>query len=234
MAKNSLYETYNAITPVYERTSRAITLGLLVKWRRETINLGLRALNDPGNGLNILDAGSGPGNMTIELIKSGVNVRYAVLLDQSMIMLNAAPNLINVDKVRGSFEYMPFRASAFDMVIMGFSLHTANDLRRAYCEISRVLNNGGVLASVSIGKPVNPIYRGLGWLYTAVVIPLIVLVVAGLRYIPYFYDIHNIYRRLPPNDVFRSMAGGCLRLIQYMDKALGLANIIIMRKWDHG
>ncbi|WP_291764554.1 class I SAM-dependent methyltransferase [Caldivirga sp. UBA161] len=234
MVKIPLYETYNAIVPVYERTSKAITLRFLVKWRRETIKLGLKALNDPGNALNVLDAGSGPGSMSIELIKSGVGLRHIVLLDQSIVMLNATPSLSNIDKVCGSFEYMPFRGSVFNMVIMGFSLHTANDLRRTYCEISKVLDNGGVLASISIGKPTNPVYRALGWLYTAAAIPLIALVFAGPRYVSYFYNIHNIYRRLPPNDVFRSMAEGCLRLIQYRDKALGLANIIIMGKRNHG
>ncbi|WP_291999013.1 class I SAM-dependent methyltransferase [Caldivirga sp.] len=233
MVKDSLYETYNAIIPVYERTSKAITLGFLNEWRRKTLNLGLRVLNDLGNTPSVLDAGSGPGNMTIELIRSGVKPRRVVLLDQSVPMLNSAPNLNYIDKVCGSFELMPFRSSVFDMVIMGFSLHAVHDLRGTYCEISRVLNNGGVLASISIGKPTNKVYRALGWLYTVIAVPLIALVFAGPRYVSYFYTIHNIYGRLPPNDEFRNTAEGCLRLVQYRDEALGLVNIIVMRKWNH-
>lgn len=118
MVKYSIYETYSAIIPVYERTSKAITLGLIGKWRRKTINLGLKALNDSGNELSVLDAGSGPGNMTVELIKSGVKLRRVVLLDQSVAMLNTAPNLNYIDKVCGSFEHMPFRDSVFNMIIM--------------------------------------------------------------------------------------------------------------------
>jgi len=229
MNVDSLYSDYNAITPVYERASSAITLGLIGRWRRLTIRLGLKALGN-GNAVDVLDAGSGPGNMTIELIKSGVNARRVVLLDQSMVMLKSSPRLGVIDEVCGLFELMPFRDSVFNMVIMGFSLHASSNLRKAYCEISRVLKAGGVLASVSIGKPNNPIYRALGWLYTAVAIPLITLVTAGPRYIRYFYDIHNIYVRLPSNNTFRGMAKGCLNLIEYRDEALGLANVTVMKK----
>lgn len=230
MGWGNLYEDYNAILPVYEKTSKAITLWQMDKWRRETIRLGLKALGNGGEGISVLDAGSGPGNMTMELLKGGVNPRHIVMLDQSIKMLRLAPGTGLIDKVCGSFELMPFRDSTFNMVIMGFALHASSNLRATYCEISRVLKPNGVLASVSIGKPDNVVFRALGWLYTAVAVPVITLLSAGPGYIKYFYDIHTIYVNLPPNSKFRGEAEGCLRLIDWRDEAFGLANVAIMVK----
>jgi hypothetical protein len=55
MNVDSLYSDYNAITPVYERASSAITLGLIGRWRRLTIRLGLKALGNC-NAVDVLDA----------------------------------------------------------------------------------------------------------------------------------------------------------------------------------
>lgn len=228
---NSVYEDYNVIVPVYERTSSAITLGMIGRWRRITIRLGLMHAK---RLWRILDAGSGPGSMTMELLRQGASPGIIVMLDLSIPMLKAIPRELNADLVCGMFERAPFRDGVFDMVIMGFSLHTTDNPHAAFRELSRIMADGGVLAAVSIGKPRNTLIRLLGGLYTRLAIPIITLVSAGPRYIKYFSDIHKIYSKLPPNDEFRAAANGYLTSVKAIDAALGMVNITIMVKgWAH-
>ena len=224
---SDLYEAYNEIYPVYDRVTNAVTFGLANRWRRLALTYGLSMAN--GALLRVLDAGSGMGSMSRELL-SMVYVRHIVLLDQSLNMLKRAIRGVNIDVVCGSFEKAPFRDLSFNMVLMGFSLHASTNVEEASCEVGRVLKPGGILASVNIGKPDNPVLRALGWLYTAVAIPLITLFTGGPRYVKYFYGIHEIYVRLKVNRMFKDMVAKCLKVAAFKTKALGMVNILVAVK----
>jgi len=73
-----------------------------------------------------------------------------VLLDVSQAMLSASrfPN-----RVRGTFEFLPFREASFDAVVSGFAVRDAHDLPVALSQLARVLRPGGRLSFCDLGKP---------------------------------------------------------------------------------
>ena len=98
------------IVPIYERGSSRISLFSDKKMRSEAVDFAVR------KDSSVLDLGAGPGTMSRLVRQKGGD---PVLLDVSGVMLRSAefPN-----RVRGTFESLPFRDGAFDAEVAGFSL----------------------------------------------------------------------------------------------------------------
>jgi malonyl-CoA O-methyltransferase len=120
----------------------------------------------------ILDAGSGTGNAL-----SGLHQRYpqAALcaLDISLAMLMRSPSpwwmpLLGRRRalaVCGNFERLPLRAAAFGMVWSNLALQWSAAPARAFAEVLRVLEPGGLFLFSTFGpdtlKELRDAYRGV-------------------------------------------------------------------------
>jgi SAM-dependent methyltransferase len=102
------------------------------------------------DGLQVLDAGCGPGFYSAELTAAGATV---AAFDASETMLDLArartKGMVRLDRaVLG--EPMPYPDEEFDLIVCALAIHHASDRRAAFAEFYRVLKPGGkVVVSTS-------------------------------------------------------------------------------------
>jgi demethylmenaquinone methyltransferase/2-methoxy-6-polyprenyl-1,4-benzoquinol methylase len=174
------------IIPSYELASSRISIHEDRVMRAKVIAFAVR------RDSLVLDLGAGPGVLS-KLVAS--NGGEPVLLDVSQVMLETShfPN-----RIRGVFEFLPFREGIFDSVVSGFALRDSHDLQRAVWELARVLSPGGRLSFCDLGKPDSVLAAVMVAVYLKVAPAVIGLVTAGLTglrygslYDTYVLTLHN-------------------------------------------
>ncbi len=109
---------------------------------------------------NVLDIGCGTGALTREVVKCAGSVTG---FDLSESMLGVARQVCpTVIFQQGNVAELPFKDSAFDVVVSAFMLMFVPDPKQALGEIRRVLRpSGRVVASIWQGLDNNPVYAAL-------------------------------------------------------------------------
>lgn len=220
-------EVLRTIIPVYDRVNNVISLGKDTKFRQQ----GLRGHVFSGD--TILDAGSGYGNMSRLALKATKSLAGIILYDPISEML-ANVNKLSEPGLRmhlssGVFEYMPFRNNTFDVVMCGYSLRDAIELKQAIAEIHRVLKQGGRLIIVDIGKPDNTIPRAFVSFYLKYVLGILAFVVAGKAGLK-FKTLYGTYLRWPHNSDLYSLLTERFSKIELKRAMLGGAIIVAAYK----
>ncbi len=154
---------FDSIAPRYDFVNRAMTFGLDIRWRAQTIaDLGLE------NGALIFDVACGTGDFCRMLRKS----RYrAVGFDNSAGMLAAARTtapLVLADALR-----LPVADGAADGVTCGFALRNVTDLKDLFNEFARVLRPGGRIALLEVAEPNARVLRLFHGFYFQKMVPVI-------------------------------------------------------------
>ncbi len=187
-------EVLREIIPVYDKVNSYISLGKDVEHR----NRGIKGRVLPGN--NILDAGSGFGNMSKTAAKICDDNLSITLYDPLVPMLkNTSKFFQNKPNLScGVFEHIPFKDNEFDAVLCGYSLRDAINLRIAISEIHRVLKSGGRFVIVDLGKPDHVFIRAGVSFYLRAILPIIALI-AGGRLGLKFATLYGTYKRWPKN-----------------------------------
>jgi len=96
---------------------------------------------------------------------------------------------------------MPFRDDSFDGVFSAFVFRNLSSVDQTLAEIHRVLKPGGVAVVIDLGRPTNPILRGLHQAGTAVILPLVGLIFAGAPR-EYWYLHRSLDSRPQPTQLF--------------------------------
>lgn len=189
------------ISSYYKELNEVISFGKDIKIRKEAVK---SFLEEPKI---VLDIGAGDGSLTEIVYEEYPKIDLIIMLDISLEMLMKARKIPNTEKVRGMFEYLPFRDSSFDHVLAAFSLRDAMDLEKALTEIIHVLRKSGKLIVVDLGKPDNLLRRCLVSLYWTVIAPLhaflrlgarglaSVKIMKTLKFYPVTGQLLQIYRR---------------------------------------
>ena len=93
------------------------------------------------SGVRVLDAGSGTGALSRQILRLEPSLRL-ISLDQSLPMLRGA-NECRASRVQGDVVALPFGDEAFDVVVSDWVLETVPDRSGAVAEYLRVLAPGG-------------------------------------------------------------------------------------------
>jgi ubiquinone/menaquinone biosynthesis C-methylase UbiE len=99
-------------------------------------------------GCVLLELGSGPGLLAVELKKLLPNARI-IVTDPSEPMISIArknadeANFRDIETILGAAERIPVDSATVDVVISQQSLHEFADLEKAFSEMRRVLKPGG-------------------------------------------------------------------------------------------
>jgi demethylmenaquinone methyltransferase/2-methoxy-6-polyprenyl-1,4-benzoquinol methylase len=220
-------EVLRSVIPVYDKVNRAISLGRDEQFRIR----GIRSRVLPGNV--VLDAGSGFGNMSRLALAEAEGDASIVMYDPIPEMLANVRNYFGeagrAALSSGVFEYMPFRAGTFDAVMCGYSLRDAIQLRQAISEMHRVLNQGGRLIIVDLGKPDGALQRALVSAYLKHFLGVFAFLVAGKAGLP-FRTLYGTFLRWPKNSDLESMLREKFSRVEFEKEMMGGAVIIAAYK----
>ena len=213
------------IIPVYDKVNSYISLGKDVEHRKK----GISGRVLPGN--KVLDAGSGFGNMSKTASKICDGDLSLTLYDPLIPMLkNTSEHFTKPPNLScGVFEHIPFKDEQFDVVLCGYSLRDAINLRIAILEIHRVLKNGGRFVVVDLGKPDNAIVRFGVSFYLRMILPILALI-AGGRLGLKFAKLYGTYQRWPQNKKLESMLLEKFSKVEFEKDLMGGAIMIAAYK----
>jgi demethylmenaquinone methyltransferase/2-methoxy-6-polyprenyl-1,4-benzoquinol methylase len=220
-------EVLRSIIPVYDKVNRAISLGKDEEFRHR----GVRGRVLQGN--IVLDAGSGYGNMSRAALAEAGGTLTIVMYDPIPEMLANVRKYfegrVEAGLSSGVFEHMPFQAGTFDVVMCGYSLRDAIQLRQAISEMHRVLKPGGRLVIVDLGKPDGALQRALVSAYLKHFLGVFAYLAAGKAGLP-FRTLYGTFLRWPKNSELEAMLGEKFSRIDFEKEMMGGAVIIAAYK----
>jgi demethylmenaquinone methyltransferase/2-methoxy-6-polyprenyl-1,4-benzoquinol methylase len=186
----------------------------------------------------VLDAGIGPGT-TSKLIVETIAPGLLIGLDASTKQLKTAKLRLeaagSLQLVRGSFEFLPFRAEVFDAIMTCFALRDSLDLSKSIEEYHRVCRPTGVLADVDLGKPDGVIKRLGSTFYIMYVMPLVAkaAIRGRLKGNPWRMMVPT-YGPLPTNNVLLSRMKSVFGSVEFRSFLSGGVVVLIARKQPTG
>ena len=132
----------------YDRACGIMAFGSGQAYRRTALErAGLR------QGMHVLDVGTGTGLLAREAVQIVGASGRVVGLDPSMKMMEAGRGRLEMGRVQGLGERLPFADGRFDFVTMGYALRHVPDLDQTFLEYMRVLKPGGRVLLLEITKP---------------------------------------------------------------------------------
>ena len=208
-------DALEAIIDEYIRMNHIISLFQDDKVRREGLE---RAGTQEGVTLEL---GSGPGNFT-KMLREKVRGPI-VCLDYSTEFIPVArvKNLDSVHFLRGIFEALPLRDAAFHFAAAAYALRDSIDKPRAFDEIRGALRAKGKLLMIDIGKPNNPIIRGLFNLYMRFMVPIMAGIAAGRGPRNPWSTLYKTYELLPVNKELQEMLEQIIGRSEVQEKSFG-------------
>ena len=196
---------FDSVAPRYDLMNDAMSGGLHRLWKRFTIaKTGLL------EGQAALDVAAGTGDLSVGLARRVGRTGRVVVTDVNASMLAVGRDRLidsgvagNVDYVLCDAESLPFAASSFHCVTIGFGLRNVTDKDRALASMFRVLKPGGRLLVLEFSKadlgPLAPLYE----LYSLQVLPRLGALLANDS-ASYRYLAESI-RRHPDQETLKAM-----------------------------
>jgi demethylmenaquinone methyltransferase/2-methoxy-6-polyprenyl-1,4-benzoquinol methylase len=160
----------------YDWLSAAMSLGSGPWYRRDVLKrAGLAAR------MSVLDVATGTGLIAREAAQLMGPSGRLVGVDPSPAMMLVGRDRVSMPLVQGIAERLPFSASTFDFVIMGYALRHVADLDETFHEYLRVLKPGGRLLLLEITTPASAVGLALMRTYFAGIVPLVARFGTGSR-----------------------------------------------------
>jgi len=156
------YDDYSS-SPVF-RIERYLTVSELKKHNPEGI---------------LLDAGCGPGRLSLDIMRRFPELKI-IGLDISRMMLKRAGKNISAYKYQDRMHLckanvlqLPLESDSIDFVVSTLAMHHWPDPERALREIHRVLKPGGQFLIVDLRRDIHLVSYALVWLIQELIAPVI-------------------------------------------------------------
>jgi demethylmenaquinone methyltransferase/2-methoxy-6-polyprenyl-1,4-benzoquinol methylase len=217
-------ELFNGLPPRYDRLGKFLSMGQDRVWRRALVS-HIKATR----GDKVLDVATGPGGIAFAIRDyTGADV-VGIDLNQNMVDL-ARSNAesrgdTGVSFLQGRAEDLPFADGEFDAVSFSYLLRYVADPKATIAELCRVLRPGGTIASMEFYVPPNPVWRGLWWCYTRIVLPIAGYATGGREWfkVGRFLgpNIEGHYRRYPLRWTIKAWEDSGVRNVSAQTLSLG-------------
>jgi demethylmenaquinone methyltransferase/2-methoxy-6-polyprenyl-1,4-benzoquinol methylase len=171
---------FDRIAQRYDFINDLQSLGLHRHWKRVLVELA-----QSQKPKRALDLCCGTGDLAYNLSRIPCRV---LALDFSSTMLGVATRRstqgcpLTPVFIRADALSVPVRDRTFDLVTVGYGLRNLVDIPLGLQEIFRILQPGGWVLILDFGKPSNPAWRAIYFLYLRTLVPFLGWVLAGDRH----------------------------------------------------
>lgn len=169
-----VHQLFTRIAPRYDLINDLQSFGLHRSWKKKLLHL-----SNPDPNHRVLDVCTGTGDVASLFAERGAAV---IAFDFAAAMLGRAQQRAKnkeVQFVRGDALNMPFPDQAFHIVTISYGLRNLSDFHHGLAELHRVTRPGGKILILDFGKPENPVWRTLYFLYLKLAVPLFGLLFCG-------------------------------------------------------
>jgi demethylmenaquinone methyltransferase / 2-methoxy-6-polyprenyl-1,4-benzoquinol methylase len=196
----SIQRMFAEVAPGYDRTNRALSLGIDVWWRKKTV-----ALVDLQAGERGLDVCSGTGDLAFALQRAGA----------SMVGADFCPPMLAHTQRKGSAgsrplflaadaQSLPFPDARFDFATVAFGIRNVSDPVAALREMARVVRPGGRIVVLEFTKPRVPLLGAAYRFYFRRVLPRLGAMLSGAKNDAYRY-LHDSVMAFPEREQFLAL-----------------------------
>lgn len=196
-------EIFDTVAPRYDLMNDLMSLGIHRLWKRAMINWLA-----PRKNMELLDVGSGTGDIALRFINSGGENVTVVDINEAMLKLgrNKISTNENSNKIhwlQGNAEGLPFKNAYFDAYTTAFCIRNVTNIEQVLFEACRVLKPGGRFMCLEFSHVVLPVLEKFYDTYSFKVLPALGEIVAGDRD-AYQYLAESI-RQFPDQCTFSEM-----------------------------
>lgn len=216
---------FDEISGNYDKLNHILTLNIDKGWRREItesiLKFGIKKER-------ILDAASGTGDLTIELLK--VAPIEIISNDISQGMLDIQRGKISDSRVKILNEdfYNLDEEEGFDIVTLSFGFRNLNDQEEAIKKLYSLLKPGGVAIILEMFKSEGMTAK-LFNLYFGKVMPKIGNTLSGSEY-AYDYLFNSVSEYYTVNEFVELSKTGRFELLHLTNNFLKIVNTIYLKK----
>ena len=175
---NRVRAVFDSVAGKYDLMNDLMSLGLHRLWKSYAI-----AVAAPRIGDRVLDVAGGTGDLARALARHVGPTGLVVHTDINAAMLSAGRDRlldtgVHLPSALCDAEALPFGASTFDLVTVGFGLRNMTHKERALAEMARVLRPGGRLMVLEFSRIAESLRKPYDW-YSFRVLPQLGQWVAG-------------------------------------------------------
>lgn len=195
----SIQQMFADVAPGYDRANRALSLGIDLWWRRQTVRTTAVRRGERG-----LDVCAGTGDLCFALERAGADMIGADFCAPMLVRAHgkrrgAGPTFCVADALA-----LPFRDGAFDFATVAFGIRNVADPVGALREMARVVRPGGRVVVLEFTKPRVPVLGAAYRLYFRHVLPRLGAWIAGSRRGAYRY-LHDSVMAFPEREGFLAL-----------------------------
>lgn len=220
---------FEGLAPRYDTFNLFSSLGLVRAWYGRLFQ---EACARPRHRL--LDLCTGTGELALGL-RASVAGAFVVGADFSPSMLDRAAekarrrNAAEVSWVQARAEELPFHDSAFDLVTMGFAMRNMESSLKTLQEIRRVLDAGGEVFILELGRPHNVLLRQMHRFWLATYVKAVGLFLRRAKD-PFIYLAQSIYEFFDPSEFRKLLLKAGFASPRYVALNNGIAGVYIAQK----
>ena len=167
---------FSSVAPNYDIMNDLMSLGMHRLWKKRFVEIIDLKEND-----NILDVGSGSGDIASEILKESL-LTNLYLLDLNKEMLLEGKKRLkkekNIKYIIGNAEKLNFENNFFDKYTISFCLRNVTEYLLSIKEAYRVLKPGGKYCCLEFSTPKSSLISSSYKIYKSKVLPLLGEIVA--------------------------------------------------------
>ena len=220
---------FDAIAGRYDLMNLIMSFGLDRYWRRKAV----KALA-PQSGEQILDIGSGTGDIALEVVRQQPGV-ILTGIDPAGHMLDVAvkkTRQLGLQKTirfeSGNAMALQYPDSFFDGVVSAFCIRNVENRITAFMEMHRVLRPGGRAVVLELAKPENSLLRQCHRIYNRIYLPLVGKLLSHGD--AYHYLVDSIEDFPESGIMLNKMRNGGFSKVSHIPLTGNIASVLIGKK----
>ena len=200
----TIQRMFAEVAPGYDRTNRALSLGIDRWWRRQAVRA-----TGPAAGERGLDVCAGTGDLSTALQRAGAEVVGTDFCAEMLRIANGKSHCQGtaarpVRFLAADTLALPFRDGAFDFATVAFGIRNVSDPVAGLREMARVVRSGGRVVVLEFCKPRLPLLGAAYRFYFRSVLPRLGSWVSGAKNGAYRY-LHDSVMAFPERSDFLAL-----------------------------